>query len=369
MITIRELPVTPENILILLMYYMSHPALQEMLRFNILISTATAPALNVAVFSEKLENLPTNPVPGQQVFLMSIEANRKTSMCTANDGAYHPFTTRFDQIIDVRSGNFDQSVDWRKLRLRLRQYGAETQNLRLAVEAVSAVMLNGLNPRCRAASDNTAVTLLLDHSGSLNKEKRTSTALAVVDSISTILCRLNLPVEILGFTTDSWHGGQSRKEWIKKGRPENPGRLCDLLHLIYRTHDDREMFEVKNLRHFLREELLKENIDGEALAWAEARLKQRPEDNKILIQISDGAPADSATVLANTPSYLVDHHRDVIKSIEGSAEVDLYGIGLGYDVDQYFAQSIRIDRLDGLCGVVAPFMEHVLSPQHSLSPG
>jgi cobaltochelatase CobT len=159
-------------------------------------------------------------------------------------------------------------------------------------------------------------------------------------------------VEILGFTTRAWKGGQSREKWLKEGKPANPGRLNDLRHIIYKSADAPWRRARRNLGLMMREGLLKENIDGEALLWAHQRLIGRPEQRKILMMISDGAPVDDSTLSVNPGNYLERHLRAVIELIETRSPVELLAIGIGHDVTRYYRRAVTIVDAEELAGAM-----------------
>jgi cobaltochelatase CobT len=172
------------------------------------------------------------------------------------------------------------------------------------------------------------------------------------DILARTLERCAVKVEILGFTTRAWKGGQSRERWIAAGKPPTPGRLNDLRHIIYKAADQPWRRARKNLGLMLREGLLKENIDGEALQWAHARLAARPERRRILMVISDGAPVDDSTLSVNSGNYLERHLRNVIHDIEARAQVELVAIGIGHDVTRYYHRAVTILDADELGGTM-----------------
>ena len=198
---------------------------------------------------------------------------------------------------------------------------------------------------------DTIVTLLLDNSGSM-RGRPISTAALSADILARTLERCNVRVEILGFTTRAWKGGKSQLDWIEAGRPAQPGRLNDLLHIIYKGADAPWRRARKNLGLMLREGLLKENIDGEALEWAYKRLMARPEQRKIMMVISDGAPVDDATQSANQPSFLERHLRDTIEMIENRSPVELTAIGIGHDVTRWYKDAVTITDPEQLGGTM-----------------
>jgi len=172
------------------------------------------------------------------------------------------------------------------------------------------------------------------------------------DIISRTLERCAVKVEVLGFTTRAWKGGQAREEWVAAGKPANPGRLNDLRHIIYKAADLPWRRARKNLGLMLREGLLKENIDGEALLWAYNRLIGRPEQRRILMVISDGAPVDDATLSVNPGNYLERHLRDVIDYIENVSPIEITAIGIGHDVTRYYRRAVTINDAEELGGTM-----------------
>ena len=194
---------------------------------------------------------------------------------------------------------------------------------------------------------DTVVSLLIDNSGSMRGRPITVAALCS-DILAKTLERCLIKTEILGFTTKAWKGGSSREKWIKEGKPSNPGRLNDLRHIVYKSADSPSRRSKQNLGLLLREGILKENIDGEALLWANNRLKNRQEKRKILIVISDGAPVDDSTLSVNPGNYLERNLRDVINQIESKKEIELVAIGIGHDVSRYYSKAITIMDVDQL---------------------
>ncbi|MBV9964753.1 MAG: cobaltochelatase subunit CobT [Alphaproteobacteria bacterium] len=198
---------------------------------------------------------------------------------------------------------------------------------------------------------DTVVTLLIDNSGSMRGRPITVAAMSA-DILARTLERCGVKVEILGFTTRAWKGGQARERWIAAGKPPNPGRLNDLRHIVYKPADPPSRRARRNLGLMLREGILKENIDGEALAWAHNRLLGRPEERKILMVISDGAPVDDSTLSVNPGNYLEKHLREVIREIERMSAVELTAIGIGHDVTRYYRRAVTIVDAEQLGGVM-----------------
>ena len=198
---------------------------------------------------------------------------------------------------------------------------------------------------------DTVVTLLIDNSGSMRGRPITIAAICA-DILSRTLERCSVKVEILGFTTKNWKGGKSREEWNKNNKIKNPGRLNDLRHIIYKSADTHWRQSKKNLGLMLKEGLLKENIDGEAISWAYNRLKKRREERKILMVISDGAPVDDSTLSVNSGDFLEKHLKKVVKFIEDKSDVEILAIGIGHDVSRYYKKAIKITDVQELGDVM-----------------
>jgi cobaltochelatase CobT len=202
-----------------------------------------------------------------------------------------------------------------------------------------------------ASFRDTVVTLLIDNSGSM-RGRPITVAATCADILARTLERCGVKVEILGFTTRAWKGGQARETWLAAGKPPNPGRLNDLRHIVYKAADAPWRRSRKNLGLMMREGLLKENIDGEALEWACKRLLSRPEQRKILMMISDGAPVDDSTLSVNSGHYLEKHLRQVIAQIETQKRVELLAIGIGHDVTRYYSRALTIVDAEELGGAM-----------------
>jgi len=198
---------------------------------------------------------------------------------------------------------------------------------------------------------DTVVTMLIDSSGSMRGRSITIAAMCA-DILGRTLERCSVKVEILGFTTRAWRGGQSREQWIEQGKPANPGRLNDVRHIIYKSADDPWQRSKRNLGLMMREELLKENIDGEALIWAHNRMVERYEERKILMVISDGLPVDNSTLLVNSSNYLEQHLKYAIEIIEGHSPVELVAIGIGHDVTHHYSRAVTITDAEQLGGAM-----------------
>ena len=198
---------------------------------------------------------------------------------------------------------------------------------------------------------DTCVTLLIDNSGSM-RGRPISIAAICADVLARTLERCSVKVEILGFTTRAWKGGQSREKWLASGRVQQPGRLNDLRHIIYKSADAPWRRSRDNLGLMMKEGLLKENIDGEALEWAHRRMVGRREARKILMVISDGAPVDDSTLSVNPANYLEKHLRDVIAMVERRKQVELIAIGIGHDVTRYYGRAVTITDVEQLAGAM-----------------
>ena len=198
---------------------------------------------------------------------------------------------------------------------------------------------------------DTVVTLLLDNSGSM-RGRPIMVAACCADILARTLERCGVKVEILGFTTRAWKGGHAREAWLNALKPPLPGRLNDLRHIVYKSADAPWRRSRRNLGLMMREGLLKENIDGEALAWAHSRLLARPEQRRILMMISDGAPVDDSTLSVNSGSYLERHLRQVIEEIETRSAVELLAIGIGHDVTRYYRRAVTVTDAEELAGVM-----------------
>jgi len=214
---------------------------------------------------------------------------------------------------------------------------------------------------------DTVVTLLLDNSGSM-RGRPITVAATCADILARTLERCGVKVEILGFTTRAWKGGQSRESWLAAGKPPNPGRLNDLRHIIYKSADAPWRRARKNLGLMMREGLLKENIDGEALDWAHKRLLARTEQRKILMMISDGAPVDDSTLSVNAGNYLERHLRWVIEEIETRSPVELIAIGIGHDVTRYYRRAVTIVDAEELGGAMTDKLAELFDEKEPAAP-
>jgi cobaltochelatase CobT len=294
---------------------------------------------------------------------------------------YKAFTTRFDEIVEANELCDEEELG--RLRAYLDQQMGGLQNVvtRLANRLQRRLMAQqarswdfdqeeGLLDAARLARvvvnpghslsykierdtefRDTVVSLLIDNSGSM-RGRPIAIAAICADILARTLERCGVASEILGFTTRGWKGGQSREAWLSAGRPANPGRLNDLRHIVYKRADEPYRHGRRHLGLMMREGLLKENIDGEALLWAHNRLIARPEERRILMVISDGAPVDDSTASANGGSYLERHLRQVIEWIEKRSNVELIAIGIGHDVTRYYGRAVTIMDADQLAGAM-----------------
>src|SRR5712672_2021996 len=237
---------------------------------------------------------------------------------------------------------------------------------------LSRVVIDPMHPLSfkrekEATFRDTVVTLLLDNSGSM-RGRPITVAATCADILARTLERCGVKVEILGFTTRAWKGGQSREAWLAAGKPPNPGRLNDLRHIIYKSADAPWRRSRKNLGLMMREGLLKENIDGEALDWAHKRLLGRAESRKILMMISDGAPVDDSTLSVNPGNYLERHLRHIIEEIETRSPVELIAIGIGHDVTRYYRRAVTIVDAEELGGAITEKLAELFGETHGAVP-
>lgn len=298
-----------------------------------------------------------------------------------NTAQYKAFTTEFDEVI--QASDLCEPAELARLRQQLDQQLTNLQSLisKLAnrlqrkllaqqnrswefdleegildAARLSRVVVDPLLPlsfKVEQDTDfrDTVVTLLIDNSGSM-RGRPISVAAMCADVLARTLERCSVKVEILGFTTRAWKGGQAREKWLEQGKEANPGRLNDLRHIVYKSADFPYRRARQSLGLMLREGLLKENIDGEGLLWAHNRLLGRPEQRRILMVISDGAPVDDSTLSVNPGNYLDRHLRDVIRWIETKSSVELIAIGIGHDVTRYYQQAVTIIDAEQLGGVM-----------------
>ncbi len=294
---------------------------------------------------------------------------------------YKIYTTQFDEIIKAEKleteeelnklrKNLDQQLVAfqdliAKLANKLQRKLLSLQNRSWLVDLEEGLLDSSKLPRIIIDPQNslsfkkekdlefkdTIVTLLIDNSGSTRGKPITIAALCA-DILSRTLERCSVKVEILGFTTKNWKGGKSRELWNNNGKPKNPGRLNDLRLVVYKNADTQWRRSKKNLGLMLKEGLLKENIDGEAILWAYSRLKKRKEERKILMVISDGAPVDDSTLSVNSGDFLEKHLKKIVKFIEEKSDIEILAIGLGHDVSRYYSKAIKITDVQELGDVM-----------------
>jgi cobaltochelatase CobT len=314
---------------------------------------------------------------------------------------YRPFVTRFDETVEANElceaeeldrlrGYLDKQLSHlqgvvARLANRLQRRLMAQQNRAWEFDLEEGLLDTARLPRVvidplhalsfKREKDmnfrDTVVTLLLDNSGSM-RGRPITVAATCADILARTLERCGVKVEILGFTTRAWKGGQSREAWLAAGKPSNPGRLNDIRHIIYKSADAPWRRARKNLGLMMREGLLKENIDGEALDWAHKRLLARSEQRKILMMISDGAPVDDSTLSVNPGNYLERHLRWVIEDIETRSPVELIAIGIGHDVTRYYRRAVTIVDAEELGGAMTEklaelFDEHAAQAERSAS--
>jgi len=297
------------------------------------------------------------------------------------DFDYHPYTAAFDEIVAAEDlcdaeeltrlrGYLDQQLvhlqgavtklanrlQRRLLAQQNRAWDFDQEEGQLDAARLGRVVTNPMHALSYKVERetkfrDTVVTLLIDNSGSM-RGRPISIAAICADILARTLERCAVKTEILGFTTRAWKGGSSREKWLADGRPAKPGRLNDLRHIVYKQADAPWRRARKNLGLMMREGLLKENIDGEALLWAHNRLLGRPEDRRILMVISDGAPVDDSTLSVNTGNYLERHLRQVIGWIEGRSGVELIAVGIGHDVTRYYKRAVTIMDAEQLGGTL-----------------
>lgn len=305
---------------------------------------------------------------------------------------YHPYIAKFDETIaaedlceaeelDRLRGYLDKQLSHlqgvvsrlaNRLQRRLmaqqnRAWEFDLEEGLLDPARLSRIVIDPMHPLSfKREKDtqfrDTVVTLLLDNSGSM-RGRPITVAATCADILARTLERCGVKVEILGFTTRAWKGGQSREAWLAGGKPPNPGRLNDLRHIIYKSADAPWRRARKNLGLMMREGLLKENIDGEALDWAHKRLLARTEQRKILMMISDGAPVDDSTLSVNPGNYLERHLRWVIEEIETRSPVELIAIGIGHDVTRYYRRAVTIVDAEELGGVMTEKLAELFEEQ------
>ncbi len=329
--------------------------------------------LNESIMNEQLVDTDSSKQSNEKVIQKKNLNNE--------DKEYHFYTNKFDEI--AKAENLETNEDISKLRKSLDQQLTSFQDLitklanklqrqllakqnrawefdleegLLDSSKLTRIIIDPQNSLSfKKEKDlefkDTVVTLLIDNSGSMRGRPITIAAICA-DILSRTLERCSVKVEILGFTTKNWKGGKSREEWNKNNKPKNPGRLNDLRHIIYKSADSHWRQSKKNLGLMLKEGLLKENIDGEAISWAFNRLKKRKEERKILMIISDGAPVDDSTLSVNSGDFLEKHLKKTVKFIENKTDIEILAIGIGHDVSRYYSKAIKITDVQELGDVM-----------------
>lgn len=317
----------------------------------------------------------------EEIDATSTPFNQQPNQIIGRTQNYKVFSTQFDEIIEAQDLCDAQELD--RLRMYLDQQLSRLQGAvgRLAnrlqrklmaqqnrswvfdleegmldAAKLSRVVTDPMAPLSfKQETDiefrDTVVTILIDNSGSM-RGRPIMIAATCGDILARTLERCAVKTEILGFTTKAWKGGQAREKWVSEGKPTNPGRLNDLRHIIYKSADSPWRRAKRNLGLMMREGLLKENIDGEALEWAYLRLLARPEQRRILMVISDGAPVDDSTLSVNSGPYLENHLKDIINDIEKKRAVELIAIGIGHDVTRYYQHAVTITDAEQLGGAM-----------------
>ncbi len=328
-------------------------------------------------------------LPGEAIYPPGFGHNEKDRF------RYHAFCTDFDEVVEAETlceadelVRLRQSLDQQlahlqgviarlanRLQRRLlarqqRSWEFDLEEGTLDTARLARVVANPMHSlsykrELETKFRDTVVTLLIDNSGSM-RGRPIVVAATSADILARTLERCGVKVEILGFTTRAWKGGQSRERWLSTGKRPNAGRLNDLRHIVYKSADSPWRRSRRNLGIMLREGLLKENIDGEALLWAHNRLLARPEDRRILMVISDGAPVDDSTLSVNPSNYLEQHLRQVIEYIESRSPVELLAIGIGHDVTRYYRRAVTLVDAEQLGGTV---MEQLAALFEADTPG
>ena len=344
------------------------------------------------IISENLDNVSNNEDSSEaEATQIDGEADlQKTNRKIISKSKYKIFTNEYDEIKEAESLEKEEEIT--KLRKNLDQQLINLQNIvsKLANKLqrkllakqnrswefdleeglldsgkLSRVIIDpyhSLSYKSEKQTEfkDTVVTLLIDNSGSM-RGRPISVAAICADILSRTLERCSVKVEILGFTTKNWKGGKSREKWNLKNKPTNPGRLNDLRHIIYKSADTPWRQSKKNLGLMLKEGLLKENIDGEALLWSFKRISKRKEERKILMIISDGAPVDDSTLSVNSGNYLEKHLKQTVKWIEDNTNVEILAIGIGHDVTRYYNKAIKITDVQELGDVMINQLTNLFS--------
>ena len=323
-----------------------------------------------------------------------IDENSRKNFKNLLKQKYKIFTNEYDEILEAE--NLEKTDEITRLRKNLDQQLTNLQNVvtklanklqrqllakqkrswefdleegMLDSSKLSRIIMDPFHPLSfkvekKTEFKDTIVTLLIDNSGSM-RGKPISVAAICADILSRTLERCSVKVEILGFTTKNWKGGKSREKWNSNNKPANPGRLNDLRHIIYKSADKPWRQSKKNLGLMLKEGLLKENIDGEALTWAFKRIAKRKEERKILMIISDGAPVDDSTLSVNSGDYLEKHLKQTVKWIEENSNIEIVAIGIGHDVTRYYKKAIKIADVQELGDVMVNQLTNLFSEKNN----
>ena len=323
-----------------------------------------------------------------------IDENSRKNFKSLLKQKYKIFTNEYDEIMEAE--NLEKTDEITRLRKNLDQQLTNLQNVvaklanklqrqllakqkrswefdleegMLDSSKLSRIIMDPFHPLSfkvekQTEFKDTIVTLLIDNSGSM-RGKPISVAAICADILSRTLERCSVKVEILGFTTKNWKGGKSREKWNSNNKPANPGRLNDLRHIIYKSADKPWRQSKKNLGLMLKEGLLKENIDGEALTWAFKRITKRKEERKILMIISDGAPVDDSTLSVNSGDYLEKHLKQTVKWIEENSNIEIVAIGIGHDVTRYYKKAIKIADVQELGDVMVNQLTNLFSEKNN----
>ncbi len=306
---------------------------------------------------------------GYQVFTRQFdEAVSAESLCDADElERLRSFLDKQLSVLHVAVSRLANRLQRRLLAQQNRAWMFDLEEGLLDTARLSRVVTDRFQPlsfkrECDTTFRDTVVTLLLDNSGSM-RGRPIMVAACCADILARTLERCGVKVEILGFTTRQWKGGQAREQWLAAGKPANPGRLNDLRHIVYKSADTPWRRARRNLGLMMREGLLKENIDGEALAWAHARMLARPEQRRIIMMISDGAPVDDSTLSVNNGVYLEKHLRKVIHEVETYSPVELIAIGIGHDVTRYYRRAVTITDAEELAGALTEKLAELFSEE------
>ena len=304
-------------------------------------------------------------------------ARRRKRVHAVDDGpqdeTYRIFTTQFDIETDgasVSNRLIGASPDYAKGWLKLGKdawavaVARADEIFERAVREADHVEAKFTSRVSGVGHEDALVTLLIDQSGSMRDEPMAHAA-ASARLASETLARMGAKTEILGFSTAGWHGGFPALKWREAGKPKRPGRLCALLHVIYKSADD-EALSTESWKALLNPNVLRENIDGEAIEWARARMRLRPESHKVLLIISDGAPVDDMTLMHNGPSYLVKHFHQVVEAIRSDASITMGGIGIGCDVNRFYEPSVTVRVAEEIPTAVAEILGVMLASNRAI---